>query len=184
MWYAIFSKLNLISRKTTKRTLSLPNFKLWFKLFPLREDRICVRYLQLTIHVTNYESPRMFPNVTRWAQKLIRLTEDSHSIFFDPRFLSYSALKKIYLFWSISLREICDKFSHNFDVAGKSSANETWELLYLNRKKVWNFDLTQGATYFGLTKRCICSTSSEKWRILLHLQEFPDSNFKVQIDHR
>ena len=35
----------------------------------------------------------MFPNITYRAIKLIRLTEDSHSMFFDPRFLSYSALK-------------------------------------------------------------------------------------------
>ena len=76
--------------------------------FPLREDRICVRYSRLTIHVTNYKiktdsqtlviwSPRMFPNITYWALKLIRLTEDSHSMFSHPRFLSYSAVKK-YIF--------------------------------------------------------------------------------------
>ena len=35
----------------------------------------------------------MFPNITYWALKLIRLTEDSHSMFFDPRFFSYSPLK-------------------------------------------------------------------------------------------
>ena len=32
----------------------------------------------------------MFPNITYWALKLIRLTEASHSMFFDPKFLSYS----------------------------------------------------------------------------------------------
>ena len=35
----------------------------------------------------------MFPNITYWALKLIRPTEDGHPMFFDPRFLSYSALK-------------------------------------------------------------------------------------------
>ena len=36
----------------------------------------------------------MFPHITYWALKLIRLTEACHSMFFDPKFLSYSALKK------------------------------------------------------------------------------------------
>ena len=88
----------------------------------------------------------MFSNMTRWAVKLIRLTEDSHSMFFDLIFLLYSALKQINLFWSISLRKMCNKFAYHFDVAGKSSGNQTLQLLYLNRQKVWNFDLTQGAT--------------------------------------
>ena len=74
--------------------------------------------------------------------KLTRLTEDNHSMFFDPRFLSYSFLKE--LLWSISLRKMCDKFEYNFDVAGKGSGNSTLQLLYLNRQKVWNFDLTKG----------------------------------------
>ena len=30
----------------------------------------------------------MFPNIAYWGLKLIRLAEDSHSMFFDPRFLS------------------------------------------------------------------------------------------------
>ena len=37
----------------------------------------------------------MFLNITYWSLKLIRLTNDSHSMFSDPRFLSYSALMKI-----------------------------------------------------------------------------------------
>ena len=110
--------------------------------FLLREDRICVRYLLLTIHVTNYKiktdsqtlviwSPWMFPNITYWALKLIRLTEDSYWMFFDSRFLSYSALKNIYSFRSISLRNMCNKFAYRFHVAGKSTANQTLQLLYL-----------------------------------------------------
>ena len=115
-------------------------------------------------------------NQTDWGQPF--------NIFRSQISFLFCSKKYIYFFWSISLREMCDKFSYHFDVAGKISANQTLQLRYLNRQKVWNFDLTQGAIYFGLIKRCICSTTTEKWRILLHLQEFTDSNFKVQIDHR
>ena len=46
-------------------------------------------------------------------------------MFFDPIFRSFSALKMF------SLRNVCNKFAYHFDVAGKSSANQTLQLLYL-----------------------------------------------------
>ena len=59
----------------------------------------------------------MFPNITYWALKLIRLTEDSHSMFFDPRFLSYSALKDIYLVRSIPGYEACATNLHTISMS-------------------------------------------------------------------
>ena len=39
--------------------------------------------------------------------------------------------KIIYLFRSISLRNMCNQFVYHFDVAGESSVNQTLQLLYL-----------------------------------------------------
>ena len=58
----------------------------------------------------------MFPNITRWAQKLIRLTEDTHSIFFDPRFLSCSALKK-YIYFGQVAYERCATNLHTISMS-------------------------------------------------------------------
>ena len=141
----MFSKLNLISWKRKKRTSFVPNFKLWFKHLPtqggsnvraiLAGSQFTSRIMRLkTIHKKiDIWSPWMFPNVTYWALKLVRLTENSQSMFFDPIFLSYSALKNMFIL-VISLRNMCNKFAYHFDVAGKSSANQTLQLLYLLNK--------------------------------------------------
>ena len=95
--------------------------------FLLSEDRMCVRYLRLTIHVTNYEikndsqkidlwSPWVFPNITYWALKLVRLTENSQSMFFDPIFLSYSALKNMFIFGQLAF-ETCTTNLHSISMS-------------------------------------------------------------------
>ena len=49
----------------------------------------------------------------------------------DSRFLSFSALNNIYSFRSISLQTgMCNKFAYHFDVVGKSTTNQTLQLLY------------------------------------------------------
>ena len=78
----------------------------------------------------------MFPNITYWALKLIRLTEDSHSMFFDPRFLSYSALKQ-YSYSGQLAYEICatNYFAYHFDVAGKVVQIKLYSSFILSKKK-------------------------------------------------
>ena len=68
----------------------------------------------------------MFPHITYWALKLIRLTEDSHSMFFDPKFLSYSALKK-YIYSGQLAYETC---ATNLDTISMSQAKVVQIKLY------------------------------------------------------
>ena len=138
----IFSKLNLISRKTNKRTLFVPSFKLWFKLFPTQE-RSNMRAI-LASRNSRHElwDQNRFTNT--WHLEPVNVSK--HHILvpktnqtdrgqpfnvFRSQISFLFCLKIIYLFRSISLGNMCNKFAYHFDVAGKSSANQILQLLYL-----------------------------------------------------
>ena len=59
----------------------------------------------------------MFPNITFWALKLISLTEDSHSMFFDPRFRSYSPLNIYYSYSGQLAYETCATNLHTISMS-------------------------------------------------------------------
>ena len=129
----IFSKLNLISRKTNKRTLFVPSFKLWFKLFPTQE-RSNMRAI-LAARNSRHEfiwDQNWFTNT--WHLDPVNVSKhhilvpktnqtDWRQLFdvFRSQISFLFCLKIIYLFRSISLGNMCNKFAYRFDVAGKSS---------------------------------------------------------------